>query len=282
LFVIKEKQLHMNESVKKYYPTILQAIHLIILYIFIQTLVDFPLALIDYYKDTEYLYHPVKKVLLGVGSTVFILGYGFKKMKLPFLKVFPVKFFNPLIIIGIITFFFGMHNLLNEVNLWVEKIIPPPAWFWELFNMIFESDFGIWGTVLKVAIVAPVVEELIFRGIILQGLRRNYSAFTSVFMSALLFALFHLNPWQLPATFVLGLLLGWIMVKNNNILLAILGHSINNLMVLLSITYHEEISSMRFFTHDKIYIILTSVLVVIVSLFLIYVFSIPWFRVNRK
>ena len=56
----------MNELKPKYYPTLLQAIHLIILYIFIQTVVDFPLAMIDYYKDTEYLYHPLKKILLRV------------------------------------------------------------------------------------------------------------------------------------------------------------------------------------------------------------------------
>ena len=67
----------MNEIRQKYYPTILQAIHLLILYIFIQSIVDFPLALIDYYNDTEYLYHPIKKILLVVGSISFILIYGF-------------------------------------------------------------------------------------------------------------------------------------------------------------------------------------------------------------
>ena len=54
----------MDHPAKRYYPSILQAIHLIILYIFIQTIVDFPLAMIDYYKDTEYLYHPVKKIII--------------------------------------------------------------------------------------------------------------------------------------------------------------------------------------------------------------------------
>ncbi|MBK6285444.1 MAG: CPBP family intramembrane metalloprotease [Draconibacterium sp.] len=84
----------------------------------------------------------------------------------------------------------------------LDKYFPAPAWFWEMFNKIFEGDFGWWGAFMKVAVVAPIVEELIFRGLILQGFRRNYTAFTAVFMSALLFALFHLNPWQFPATFV--------------------------------------------------------------------------------
>ena len=264
----------MNETAQKYYPNILQAIHLIILYFFIQALVDFPLALIDYYKDTEYLYHPVKKVLLGAGSTIFILIYGYRKMEIPFLKVFSFNFFNPLIIVAIVTFFWGMHNLLSIMNLWIEKVIPAPPWFWEMFGKIFETNYDWWGTFMKVAIVAPFVEELIFRGIILQGFRRNYSAFVSVFMSALLFALFHLNPWQFPSAFVLGLLLGWIMVMNNNILLAIIVHSINNLMVLLSITHLEEISTMKIFSLNENIVLLISAVLAIVSLGLIYVFSV--------
>jgi uncharacterized protein len=272
----------MNRYQQKYYPTILQAIHLLILYIFIQTIIDFPLALIDYYKDTDYLYNPIKKILLGVGSTLFILIYGFKKSKAPLFQVFPVKLFNPLILIPIATFFWGVQNLLQDVSIWMEKIIPAPDWFWEMFNKIFDSDFGWWGAFMKVAVIAPVVEELIFRGLILQGLRRNYNAFISVFMSALLFALFHLNPWQFPATFILGLLLGWIVLRTHSIILSILGHSINNLLVLLSITYWKQISTFGIYLMDKKDFMYTSWLVVLFSLVLIYLLSFNWFRVKRQ
>lgn len=272
----------MNRNQQKYYPTILQAIHLLILYIFIQTIIDFPLALIDYYNDTDYLYNPVKKILLGVGSTLFILIYGFKKSKAPLSKVFPTKLFNPLILIPITTFFWAVQNLLVDVGVWMDKVIPAPDWFWEMFNKIFESDYGWWGAFMKVAVIAPVVEELIFRGLILQGLRRNYNAFVSVFMSALLFALFHLNPWQFPATFILGMLLGWIVLRTHSLLLSILGHSINNLLVLLSITYWKQISTFGIYLMDKKDFLFTSWLVVFFSLVLIYFFSFNWFRVKRQ
>ncbi len=264
----------MNEIRQKYYPTILQAIHLIILYIFIQTVVDFPLAMIDYFKDTEYLYHPVKKIVLGVGSTLFILIYGFKKSKAPLFEVFPVKFFNPLLLIFLITFLWATHNLLEIPSALLNKYLPAPAWFWEMFNKIFEGDFGWLGAFMKVAVVAPIVEELIFRGLILQGFRKNYSGFTAVVMSALLFALFHLNPWQFPATFVLGLLLGWIVLRTNSIVLAILGHSINNFLVLLSITYWDKISAHAFYLLEKENRYYISSLIVLLSLLFLYVFSI--------
>jgi len=272
----------MNQVRQKYYPTILQAVHLIILYIFIQTVVDFPLALIDYYNDTEYLYLPVKKIILGVGSTLFILIYGFRKTRSKFFEVFPVKFFNPLIIIPIITFLWAAQNWLSLVNAEVEKLIPPPPWFWELFSKIFESDFGWWGAFFRVAIVAPVVEELIFRGLILHGLRRNYNAIVAVIISALLFALFHLNPWQFPATFVLGLLLGWIMIRTNNILLAIIGHSINNLLVLLTITYWDQINSHAIFLMEQEELLQVSSWLILLSVILIILVTTKWSKLTKK
>ncbi|MEZ5107100.1 MAG: type II CAAX endopeptidase family protein [Draconibacterium sp.] len=263
----------MNEIKQKYYPGILQAIHLIILYIFIQTIVDFPLALIDYYKDTEYLYNPIKKIVLGVGSTLFILIYGFKRSKLSFMEVFPLRFFNPLLLIPVVTFFWGAHNLLEVSSVIMDKYIPPPPWFWELFNRIFEGDYGWLGAFMKVVVVAPIVEESIFRGIILNGFRRNYNSFVAVLMSALLFALFHLNPWQFPATFILGLLLGWMVIRTNSIIVAILGHSINNFLVLLNITFYPQIHSHAIYLMEKEKLYYISGLLMLVSIILIYLFS---------
>ena len=270
----------MQNVKQKYYPTILQAIHLLILYLFIQTVVDFPLALIDYYNGTDYLYHPVKKVVLGIGSTLFILFYGFRKSKAPLKKVFPVRFFNPLILVFLVTFFWGLHNLIEQVNIAIEKIIPAPPWFWELFSNIFKSDFGWWGAFMKVAIVAPVVEELIFRGLIFQGFRRNYNKFVAVIMSALLFSLFHLNPWQMPATFVLGLLLGWLMIRTNSLILSILAHSINNLLVLLTVTYWQQINTYAFFLMEKKEKLVLSGMIALLSLILIHFLSLN-FRKNQ-
>lgn len=262
-------QMENNKIIQ--YPTILQAIHLVILYIFIQTVVDFPLALIDYFKDTEYLYHPLKKIVLSIGSVVFILWYGFHKTGNRLTDVFPLRKFNPLLVLGLFIFFLGIQQWLNVINAWVDHVLPPPSWFWELFDKIFENDFGFWGAFMKVVVVAPIVEELIFRGVIMHGLMRNYSKFTAIFFSGLLFALFHLNPWQFPATFVLGMILGWIMIRTRNILLCIGGHAINNLLVLLAITWAQQIkdsplASLSVFTVLAVSLVLTGGSLLLMSL----------------
>lgn len=273
----------MQQLRQTYYPTILQAIHMLILYLFIQTVVDFPLAMIDYYKGTDYLYNPVKKIFLNAGSTLFILIYGIRRSKAPLKEIFPLKLFNPLILIPLATFFWGSHNLLEEVNMRIEKVLPAPPWFWELFSQIFESDFGWWGAFFKVVVIAPIIEELIFRGLILNGLRKNYPAITAVFISALLFSLFHLNPWQMPATFVLGLLLGWIVLRTRNILLAILGHAMNNLLVLLTVTWWQQMNTHAIYLMDDKDKQLISGMVIILSIILMYLITLwPSHKKSRK
>ncbi len=248
---------------------------MLFLYLFIQTVVDFPLALIDYYNGTDYLYNPAKKLILNAGSTLFILIYGVRRSNAPLKEIFPLKLFNPLVILPMVTFFWGAHNILDQVNTAIEAVLPAPPWFWELFGKIFESDFGWWGAFFKVVVIAPIIEELIFRGIILNGLRKNYSTGTAIFISALLFSLFHLNPWQMPATLVLGLLLGWILIRTRSILLAILGHAINNFLVLLSVTYYQQINSYAVSLMDNNEKLLISGMLILLSIILIY-FSSLW------
>ena len=187
--------------------------------------------------------------------------------------LFRSKSFNFLILIPVLFFFWAAQNLIGEVNIALDKALPPPVWFWELFNKIFESDFGIYGAILKVVIMAPVIEELIFRGVIMHGLMRNYSKFTAVFVSALMFALFHLNPWQFPATFILGIVLGILMVRTRNIFLCIIGHAINNGLVLVSIQYWEEIQKTTFSQESRPNQLIISAIIVILSLALIFAFS---------
>ena len=263
----------MNNLQAKYYPTIGGAIHLVVLYLFVQTVVDFPLALLDYYNGTDYLYNPFKKIILGLGSAIFIFYFAYRKAGVKLNELFPSKPFNFLIVLPLFIFLLAAQNLIGEINIRLNEVMPPPNWFWELFSKIFESDFGIYGAILKIVILAPVIEELIFRGVIMHGLIRNYSKFTAVFVSALMFALFHLNPWQFPATFILGLLLGILMLRTRNIYLCILGHAINNGLVLFSMQYWKEIQNLLFYQSSKFNQLIISAFVALATLILIFILT---------
>lgn len=82
---------------------------------------------------------------------------------------------------------------------------------------------------LYASILAPIGEEILFRGYILRALR-PYGKRFAIFGSALLFGLFHGNLLQTPYAFLVGLVLGYVTVEHS-IVWAVLLHMFNNLVL---------------------------------------------------
>ncbi len=81
--------------------------------------------------------------------------------------------------------------------------------------------------IIYAVIVAPISEELIFRGLILGKLKQYGDVFASIIVS-LLFALIHGNLPQSIPTFIVSLFLCWVTLQSNSIIPAISIHMINN------------------------------------------------------
>lgn len=95
----------------------------------------------------------------------------------------------------------------------------------ELFISMSHNIFGV----LSIAIVVPILEELLFRGAI-EGhlLRKGWSPKWAISVSALIFGLIHGNPAQIPFAFLIGLLFGWLYYRTGSLVPGIVGHIINN------------------------------------------------------
>lgn len=63
---------------------------------------------------------------------------------------------------------------------------------------------------IGLGMLVPLTEELIFRGLIYTRIRRRIPAWTAIFFTALLFALFHGNMIQMVFAFPLALVLSWL------------------------------------------------------------------------
>ena len=93
---------------------------------------------------------------------------------------------------------------------------------------------------LSVVLVAPLTEELLFRGALLRGLLRRTSPGWAVFVSALVFALVHVvgDPdayYYVPAFLGLGLVSGWRAVGTGNLSQSIFLHAGFNLLAAILI-----------------------------------------------
>ncbi len=77
------------------------------------------------------------------------------------------------------------------------------------------------------AVMAPLIEELVFRGVIMQPLRRYGNGF-AVVISSLLFALVHGTPSNVVFAFISGLAIGFAVIYSRSIWVGIIIHALNN------------------------------------------------------
>ena len=97
-----------------------------------------------------------------------------------------------------------------------------------------KNKFFICALVLEIIVLAPLVEEVFFRGIIYRILRNRFSFALAALFTSLLFALIHRVPSNILPLFVISFSLCYTYEKTKNILSPIIFHSIHNT---LSITF---------------------------------------------
>ncbi len=87
-------------------------------------------------------------------------------------------------------------------------------------------------SIVVICIIPSIVEEVIFRGLLLSSLK-SFGDIIAVVLSALTFAFFHLNPAQSIYPFLYGIVLGLVAVKTGNVYYSMIMHFINNLLTIL-------------------------------------------------
>lgn len=92
-----------------------------------------------------------------------------------------------------------------------------------------DSPGGFLLMALTAAVLPALFEELFFRGVMLQSLRRFGDLF-ALSVSSVLFSLLHRNLVQIPNALITGMVLGYIVLRTGSVLASILCHFINNLL----------------------------------------------------
>ena len=123
-------------------------------------------------------------------------------------------------------------DLPNYANAKLTESIP---WLKKLYDLVMEAmqqmtGGPLWSTFLVTALMAPFFEEWLCRGMVLRGLLagKRVKPVWAIIISALFFAIIHMNPWQALNAFILGLLMGWIYYRTGNLWLTMLIHFVNN------------------------------------------------------
>lgn len=94
-------------------------------------------------------------------------------------------------------------------------------------------DLGL--LLILVAVIAPIAEELFFRGMLYPVLRRRWSSQVAIVVNGLLFALIHFIPILIPGLFLVGIVLAWVRERSGSLIPCMLVHALQNTVVLFSI-----------------------------------------------
>lgn len=105
-----------------------------------------------------------------------------------------------------------------------------------------ESLFFMW---LFIGLIGPLVEELVFRGILLGGLRTTGRIFSAVVLSAVLFALAHMNINQFSYTIFAGIFWGLLVEATGSLIPSMLCHvTMNSVSVILAYLLQDSFSEL--------------------------------------
>ena len=92
-----------------------------------------------------------------------------------------------------------------------------------------DSILGYLFLFLAVVIIAPIGEEILFRGFLQRFLEKHWKDITkAVLVTSLFFALIHFNPYWTIQIYILGIFLGYLSWKTKSVIPSILLHGLNN------------------------------------------------------
>ena len=172
-----------------------------------------------------------------VGQTFMIvpLIVFLKFKKLPLFHSVRLKVLKYSTIKSIILFSTGLIILSDEVDRIIQLFIPTPEYVLDL-NYLLKPDSFLGAILLFIAVVilAPLGEEIVFRGFLQQILEKHWKDVTrAILFTSLIFSLIHMNPYWFVQIYFLGVILGFLAWKTKSIIAPLILHSLNNSMALL-------------------------------------------------
>lgn len=136
---------------------------------------------------------------------------------------------NPAMLFGLLLMVISMQYIANYLVMAVSAI--HPAWYNTYLELMEGIGFGnvTWVLALYSVLIAPISEELIFRGVTMRYAGEAMPFVLANIFQAFLFGLFHANVVQGVYAFVVGLFCGYVCQKGGSIYLSILFHMLFNL-----------------------------------------------------
>ena len=230
-------------------------------------------------KDTFFTSNSLlaASLFLSAGLMIWhLITFGYVKISPRIFSEVP-----PSILVKTVALIFGSMYVLNVAMEWIAL----PDFMEDTFMELSDEPMAV----VAMALLAPIVEEMMFRGAI-QGylMRRSSNPWTGIIVTALIFGAIHMNPQQVVYATMLGIIFGWIYYRTRSLLPVIVGHVLNNSIAVASMKIWgtEDIEAITM--DDKM--VMVPFLVLIVAVLVPLVINInrklpkvpqPWREINE-
>ncbi len=259
------------------------------------------------------LFHIIGGVITGLGAIPLAIQGASKHMSREaiiesvyesnYVKVLECTAYLLIIIIFInnryVKMSLGRMARMNRCTLWTAIVIAAMiavgclfsnTYLWELIggeDSFFPEDAekigikyeamskGVLG-LLSCAILAPISEEILFRGILLRSmLKMRWHPWVAIPISALIFSAWHGTALQTVDILPFGIIIGWVYWRTKSLLPCIVIHMVNNALAICSY-YIPEFSDDETEVSMKVWIILFTISISLIA------FGINWYRKKTR
>lgn len=217
---------------EEYLPNIKKTIGLLMFY---EMLVQIVLILVLLMASSIFNFNiqdPLLTSALTIVGLMLTVKFLRRKYTVDIKSMFTMEKVKAIHFIPITISIIGLNILVSEIGNFTTRIIPINDFWEDVFNAAF-GNAAIWKVFISVSLVAPVVEEVLFRGLILRGYLKHYTARRSLVISALLFGIVHFNPWQFVTAVILGMVIGWFYERTDSLVPSVYAHALNNSMAFI-------------------------------------------------
>ena len=214
------------------YPNLKQSVWLLILFLLLSIVLSVPVAILGYILNRSLFQSSYVVWLLTLASFVLTVMYAQRRTdrtwpEILLFKPVPWKLSLPLGVSIV-----GLAILSSDLGNLFQQLIPAPEIIVNVLRDLVDRESPYAQAFYVMVVQAPLTEEVFFRGVILGGLLAHRTRNKAIVWSAVLFALFHVNPWQFPIALILGIVFAWWVVQTGSLVPAIAGHALNNLLAL--------------------------------------------------
>ena len=215
------------------YPNLTQAIVLILIYFGLALLLGVLIGILSTVLGISLEKEPGVTAVINLIIFTILLVIGYRKTGASFSEVFPLSPIRPVLLLPMAIMVVGMSILLSEMDNLFRLFLPAPEWLIKMMKNIVAGKTNFWRSFALIVVIAPLTEEPLFRGLILRGFLKHYSKTKAILVTAILFAIIHLNPWQFLGALLLGLIFGWWFVQTRSLIPCLFGHAVANAFPLI-------------------------------------------------